>query len=268
MGCQKVIAQEWLSILIWNFREMINWPKRQYLYVTTIATTAASTTTTTTTTTTITKTTTSVAGTTKAEDIEINIWGNIDGKRWIKSKHIMCIHIDNTNVLQLLKRIIVSRGNFRGIMSGIFSWPKGKMNLLLLLLILLLLLLLLLLIIYYYCYCCSYYYQLWYYKNYYYDTSTIKAKRWNWKINRILRGGGWTKYKYTMCKRAYLKNGFGYYVWTFREYLKGKITKKYKIETIGKIFLRQWKSVLWIFWPYVQGPSSAQYENKRENMYI
>ena len=39
------------------------------------------------------------------------------------------------------------------------------------------------------------------------------------------------------------------------------ISNKYKVETIGKIFSRQWKSVLWIFRPYVQGPSSAQYEN-------
>ena len=145
-------------------REMINWPKRQYLRATSATTTAASTATSTTTTITITKTSTSVAGTTKAENIEINIWGNADEERWTKSKHIMCLQNAEMGVSAIfLERIIVSRGNFRGNMSAIFSWPKVKMYPLILLLMLLLLLLLLLIIIHYYCYYCSYCY------HYYYD---------------------------------------------------------------------------------------------------
>ena len=60
-------------------REIINWPKKQYLDAATTITTAASTVTTITITT-INKTTTSVASTTKADDIEKNIWGNVEGK--------------------------------------------------------------------------------------------------------------------------------------------------------------------------------------------
>jgi hypothetical protein len=52
----------------------------------------------------------------------------------------MCIQIAETGVSAIiLEWLIVSRGIFRGIMNGIFSWPKGKMYLLLLLLIMLLL---------------------------------------------------------------------------------------------------------------------------------
>ena len=54
-------------------RELINWPKRQNLHGTTATTIATFTATTTTTTTIITKITTFLAGTTKAEKIEIKI---------------------------------------------------------------------------------------------------------------------------------------------------------------------------------------------------
>ena len=72
MSCQKGVTQEWMSILIWNFlemiREMINWPKTQYLHATTTTNTA--TISTITTTTTVNTTTTSVARTNKAENTE------------------------------------------------------------------------------------------------------------------------------------------------------------------------------------------------------
>ena len=49
IGRQKGLTQEWLSILIWDFqemiREMINWPKRQYLHATTTTSTIITTTT-------------------------------------------------------------------------------------------------------------------------------------------------------------------------------------------------------------------------------
>ena len=52
---------------------IIDWPKKHYLHA---ATTATETTITATTTT----ATTSVASSTKAEDIEVKIWRNIEGK--------------------------------------------------------------------------------------------------------------------------------------------------------------------------------------------
>ena len=77
--------------------------------------------------------------------------------------------------------LIVWRWSFRGIMGGMFCWPKGKMHLLLLLL-LMLLLLLLIIIIDYYCYYCSFYY------HYYYNTSTIKATCLRVKIWHNIEG--------------------------------------------------------------------------------
>ena len=66
------------------------------------------------------------------------------GESWTKSKHILCVKSSDKRVLpMLLERLIVSRWNFWGIMSRMFSWPKGRTCLLTQLLILLMLLLLL-----------------------------------------------------------------------------------------------------------------------------
>jgi hypothetical protein len=165
---QKILRQIFQGMLrgCWNKWKLvmcINWPKRQYLHVTTTTTTTASTAiiTTTTTTTAITETTTSIVSTTKAEDVETKIRGNVEGKYELKiwvhknmnSKYTICIQIADTGAsATFLKRPIISRGNFRGIMSGVFSWPKGKLYLLLVLL-------LLIIVIQYYCYYCSFEYR-------------------------------------------------------------------------------------------------------------
>ena len=66
----------------------------------------------------------------------------------------MCIQIADMGISAIfLEWLIILRGNFRDIMGGMFSWPKGQTYLLLLLLMQLLLPLLLI-IIYYYCYYC------------------------------------------------------------------------------------------------------------------
>ena len=81
MGFQKGIFQEWLSVLSWNFKEMmrgmISWPKRQYLQATNTTTNDRTTTATTTNATILSA---SVATTIKDEDTEVKIGGNVEGK--------------------------------------------------------------------------------------------------------------------------------------------------------------------------------------------
>ena len=46
-----------------------------------------------------------------------------------------------------------------------------------------------------------------------------------------------------------------------KDKLQTEHNKQTQMETKKKIFSRQWKSIQWIFRPYVQEPSQAQYEN-------
>ena len=72
-GCQKSTTQKWLSMLIWNFqeiiKEMINWPSTQYFHAATTTTTTSTAAATTATT----KTTAYTGSNSKAEEMDMNI---------------------------------------------------------------------------------------------------------------------------------------------------------------------------------------------------